>query len=117
MKKILLFFAVGFLVGRVITSQLSALTLQWDERPSEEEVTSYKIYRIDGDIATLIGATVPPTTTFSIDQFLVGEQTAFIVTAVNATAEGPMSSKASIVRCVTWSVVAPSPTPVTSKKK
>lgn len=111
MKKIFLSIAIC-----TIASQLPALTLQWDGRPGEEEVTSYKIYRIDGDVVTLVGATLAPTTTFDIDQFLFGEQTAFLVTAVNSTGEGPVSPKASVVRCVTWSVVPSSPTPGKTKK-
>lgn len=87
----------------VVASEVAATSLQWDARPSEEAVTAYKVYRLEGSAVALVGAVAAPATTFNVDRYLSGEQTNFLVTASNDSGESVPSSKVTVIRCVTWS--------------
>jgi fibronectin type 3 domain-containing protein len=88
MKKLILIVWL-FLVGYV-----QAVSLTWDPRPAEEQVTSYKVYRVKGNTSTLVGTTAA--TTFNVDKFISGSKTVFCVTAVNSQGESLQSSKVTI---------------------
>jgi hypothetical protein len=88
MKKLFLILSL-FLVGYA-----QAVSLVWDASPTNELVTSYKVYKIKGNNSTLVGTTTA--TTFNVDKFISGSRTVFCVTAVNALGESPQSSKVTI---------------------
>lgn len=93
MKRFLYLVALMFLLS---CSQAYPVSLQWDPNPDEDAVTSYKVYRIKGNSATLVTTVTAPTTTASVDNYLSGNRTTFYVRAVNVAGEGPASSKVTV---------------------
>ncbi len=71
----------------IVTGAASSgeMELNWEPRPAEENVTSYKIYR-DGTLLTT--APAPPAT---LGGFTPGESVTLTVSAVSAAGEGPQS--------------------------
>jgi hypothetical protein len=91
MKKLLILLPLLFLLS---CSKTTAVSLTWDPNPAGDFVTSYKVYRVKGNNATLVTTvTAPPAT---IDNYLSGNRTVFYVTAVNIAGESNPSSKVTV---------------------
>lgn len=72
------------------------VSLQWDPNLDADLVTSYKVYRVKGNSASVVTIITAPATTANVDNYLSGNRTVFYVTAVNASGEGPASSKVTV---------------------
>lgn len=70
----------------------TTVVLTWNANPDLDSVTSYKVYRVKKTGSVLCGTVVPPTLTFNVRGFIVGNRTDFYVTAVNAIGEGLKSN-------------------------
>jgi hypothetical protein len=91
MKKIFILLLV-FAINNVC-----AAWLIWDQPgASVEQVVQYKIYRVRGNTADLIGTTTPPVTSFDLANFVQGSRSVFYVTAINVNGESLQSSKITV---------------------
>jgi hypothetical protein len=68
------------------------IIVQWSPVPAGDRVTNYKLYEQVGTNYNLI-ATIPPNVTTWTMPPMIGSHI-FVVTAVNATKEGPKSNQA-----------------------
>jgi fibronectin type 3 domain-containing protein len=93
MRKLLLLPLLFILLS---CSKSTAVSLQWDANANTDLVTSYKVYRVKGNNATLVTTVSAPTTTAVVTNYLSGNRTVFYVTAVNSAGESNPSSKVTV---------------------
>lgn len=78
-----------------ITLSVDAITLVWDPNPAGDMVTSYRIYRKQGNTFSVVKTVTAPTVSAVIDPYLSG-RTTFYVTAVNLTGESVPSAQITV---------------------
>lgn len=82
-----------FLLATIATTlQAATVTLEWDLRPADEEISEYRIYQLVGTNATLV-ATVPGSTNRASFQMEPGKYV-FIGRSVNFWGESANSNEA-----------------------
>lgn len=74
----------------------SSTTIAWSLNNSGENVTRYKVYKVNGGVSGQIGTTNTPTVVFVVGPYLTRGKNLFNVTAVNAVGEGLHSSNCTV---------------------
>jgi hypothetical protein len=89
---------IALLIFFVFVSQVLSSWLVWTAPPPEDQVSQYKIYRVSGSNAQLVGTTTPPTTSFEASKYVIGNRSTFYVIAVNIKGDSIASSKVTVQR-------------------